>query len=102
MTLSAAAKAKPGGSSSDLVAQAAERLQDLSESLSDVVFKPYVWCEFDNVGDRRLVERVKFNILEIQENFENFVDKKDYSLDVRNVLIGIHHPSRIYFSVWRP
>ncbi len=27
------------------------------------------------------MERVKFNVLEIQENFENFVDKKEYSLE---------------------
>jgi len=68
----------------DLISKAAERLQDLSEVLSDVTFRPFLWCEFDNVvSDRRLIERIKFNILEIQENFENFVDKKDYSLDVR-------------------
>ncbi len=38
-------------------------------------------CEFDNIDGPRLVERVKFNILEIQENFENFVDKKEYSME---------------------
>ena len=65
----------------ELIKRAAEHLQELSDILSDVSFMPHVWCEFDNIGGSRLVERVKFNILEIQENFENFVDKKEYSLD---------------------
>ncbi len=65
----------------DLIRQAADHLQELSDILSDVVFTPHVWCEFDNIDGTRLVERVKFNILEIQENFENFVDKKEYSLE---------------------
>ena len=38
---------------------------------------PHVWCDFNLLGDPRLTERIKFNVLEIQENFENFVDKKD-------------------------
>merc|ERR1719394_2377557 len=38
---------------------------------------PHVWCDFNLLGDPRLTERIKFNVLEIQENFENYVDKKD-------------------------
>jgi hypothetical protein len=30
----------------------------------------------------RLTERMKFNVLEIQENFENYIDKKDTTLSV--------------------
>ena len=29
-----------------------------------------------------MIERAKFNILEIQENFENFLDKKEMALEV--------------------
>merc|ERR1719334_688889 len=41
---------------------------------------PHVWCDFNLLGDPRLTERIKFNVLEIQENFENYVDKKDTTL----------------------
>ena len=34
------------------------------------------------IGGRPLVERIKFNILEIQENFENFLDKKEMTFEV--------------------
>ena len=39
-------------------------------------------CDFDSVGGRSLIERMKFNILEIQENFENFLDKKEMTFEV--------------------
>ena len=45
--------------------------------MSGVPDCPHVWCDFNLLGDPRLTERIKFNVLEIQENFENFVDKKD-------------------------
>lgn len=41
---------------------------------------PHVWCDFNLLGDPRLTERIKFNVLEIQENFENYVDKKDTTM----------------------
>merc|ERR550532_958961 len=48
--------------------------------LSRVPDCPHVWCDFNLLGDPRLTERIKFNVLEIQENFENYVDKKDTTL----------------------
>merc|ERR1712142_711685 len=48
--------------------------------LSGVPDCPHVWCDFNLLGDPRLTERIKFNVLEIQENFENYVDKKDTTM----------------------
>ncbi len=46
-------------------------------------FIQFFRCEFDNIGGTRLIERVKFNILEIQENLENYADKKELMLEVK-------------------
>merc|ERR1712012_182980 len=56
---------------------AVNQFQTLLSVLSGVPDCPHVWCDFNLLGDPRLTERIKFNVLEIQENFENFVDKKD-------------------------
>lgn len=32
-------------------------------------------------GGIKLIERLKFTILEIQENLDNFTDKKDFALE---------------------
>ncbi len=68
--------------SQDLIKAATANLQQLSEILADVTFFPNIWCEFDNIGGASLVERIKFIILEIQENFENYTDKKEYTIEV--------------------
>ena len=47
-------------------------------------------CDFESVGGRALIERMKFNILEIQENFENFLDKKEMTFEVSIIKISIH------------
>ena len=47
--------------------------------INDLRFSPR--CDFVALGGVRLVERIRFNILEIQENFENFSDKKELSLE---------------------
>lgn len=56
---------------------AVTQFQTLLGVLSGVPDCPHVWCDFNLLGDPRLTERIKFNVLEIQENFENYVDKKD-------------------------
>ena len=56
---------------------AVTQFQTLLGVLSRVPDCPHVWCDFNLLGDPRLTERIKFNVLEIQENFENYVDKKD-------------------------
>lgn len=48
----------------------------------------YCRCKFEIIGGRQLVERIKFNILEIQENFENFLDKKEMTFEVSR-FVGI-------------
>ena len=47
-------------------------------------------CDFESVGGRALIERMKFNILEIQENFENFLDKKEMTFEVSIIKISIY------------
>jgi len=54
-----------------------KQFQTLLGVLSGVPDCPHVWCDFNLLGDPRLTERIKFNVLEIQENFDNYVDKKD-------------------------
>merc|ERR1712227_1103414 len=56
---------------------AVNQFQTLLSVLSGVPDCPHVWCDFNLLGDPRLTERIKFNVLEIQENFDNYVDKKD-------------------------
>ena len=46
-------------------------------------------CDFESVGGRALIERMKFNILEIQENFENFLDKKEMTFEVSTIKVSI-------------
>ena len=65
----------------ELINAAAEHLQTLTDILSEDFKYPHVWCNFESVGGRSLVERIKFNILEIQENFENFLDKKEMTFE---------------------
>jgi len=62
------------------LAGATGQFQTLLGVLSTVPDCPHVWCDFNLLGDPRLTERIKFNVLEIQENFENYVDKKDTTL----------------------
>ena len=65
----------------DLINTAADHLQTLTDILSEDFQYPHVWCNFELVGGRSLLERIKFNILEIQENFENFLDKKEMTFE---------------------
>merc|ERR1719402_695448 len=53
------------------------QFRELLTVLASVPDCPFVWCDFALLADPRLTERMKFNVLEIQENFENYVDKKD-------------------------
>merc|ERR1719397_1347205 len=59
---------------------AVTQFQTLLGVLAGVPDCPHVWCDFNLLGDPRLTERIKFNVLEIQENFENYVDKKDTTM----------------------
>ena len=58
------------------VKRAVGHSKTLISVLSGVPDCPHVWCDFNLLGDPRLTERIKFNVLEIQE-FGNYVDKKD-------------------------
>ena len=59
-----------------------QQFKSLLGVLSGVPDCPYVWCDFAFLGDPRLTEKIKFNVLEIQENVENYVDKKDSTMEV--------------------
>ena len=70
------------GQQQELLKAVSDNLQELTDIVSEVACFPYVWCDFQLVGGERLVERVKFCILEIQENLENFADKKETTIGV--------------------
>jgi len=65
---------------SQLLGTALLQFRELLAILATVPDCPLVWCDFSILADPRLTERLKFNVLEIQENFENYVDKKDNAL----------------------
>ena len=75
------------GQQQDLLKAVSDNLQELTDIVSEVACFPYVWCDFQLVGGERLVERVKFCILEIQENLENFADKKETTIGVSVLLL---------------
>ena len=82
MSLAKDKSSNKSGQQQDLLKAVTENLQELTDIVSEVACFPYVWCDFQLVGGERLVERVKFCILEIQENLENFADKKETAIGV--------------------
>ena len=68
--------------SQELVTVITEQLQNLTDILSEDILYPHVWCDLEaTTGGQKLIERLKFTILEIQENLDNFTDKKDFALE---------------------
>ena len=66
----------------NLVMIITEQLQNLTDILSEDIAYPHVWVDLESArGGQRLIERLKFTILEIQENLDNFTDKKDFALE---------------------
>ena len=62
-------------------------------------------CNLTSLGDGKLTERAKFNVLEIQENFENYADKKERTVEVtikRNneTSLKIYASPSIFSSIW--
>nr|XP_040568440.1 LOW QUALITY PROTEIN: protein furry-like [Lepeophtheirus salmonis] len=55
--------------------------QTLTDILSDITKYPHVWCDLNAIGGTRLEERLKFNVLEIHENLENFIDRRDLAME---------------------
>ena len=82
MSLAKDKSSTKSGQQQDLLKAVSDNLQELTDIVSEVACFPYVWCDFQLVGGERLVERVKFCILEIQENLENFADKKETTIGV--------------------
>ena len=66
--------------SPDLVRNIMDQLQNLTDILSEDISYPHVWCDVESAGTK-LMERLKFTILEIQENLDNFSDRKDFALE---------------------
>ena len=66
--------------SPDLVHNIMDQLQNLTDILSEDISYPHVWCDVESSGTK-LMERLKFTILEIQENLDNFSDRKDFALE---------------------
>ncbi len=44
-------------------------------------------CNLISLGGTRITERTKFSIVEIQEMFENYSEKKELTLEVIHILI---------------
>jgi len=59
---------------------AVTQFESLLGVLAGVPECPHVWCDFTLLCNPHLTERIKFNVLEIQENFDNYIDKKDTTL----------------------
>merc|ERR1712223_309753 len=67
--------------SQDLVNVITDQLQNLTDILSEDIAYPHVWCDLEAANSGRLIERLKFTMLEIQENLENFSEKKNFALE---------------------
>ena len=100
MSLAKDKSSNKSGQQQDLLKAVTENLQELTDIVSEVSCFPYVWCDFQLVGGERLVERVKFCILEIQENLENFADKKETAIGVSSTKYNsfIHSLNFLSFS----
>lgn len=58
------------------------RLQAISELLNSRVDIPYVWVTSDSLANTRLNESLRFGMLEIQEHWETYLDRKDHAVEV--------------------
>lgn len=67
--------------SPELVGVITDQLQNLTDILSEELNYPHVWCDLETDKAAKLIERLKFTILEIQENLDNYTDKKDFALE---------------------
>ena len=102
MSLAKDKSSNKSGQQQDLLKAVTENLQELTDIVSEVACFPYVWCDFQLVGGERLVERVKFCILEIQENLENFADKKETAIGVSSTKYNLFiHSISFHFLVPR-
>jgi hypothetical protein len=73
---SAAVTASPGA------ALLGSRLLIVAELLSTQAEPPHVWISPNAVTSPRLTEALRFGMLEIQEHWETFLDRKDHAAEV--------------------
>jgi hypothetical protein len=67
--------------SQELVDTTTEQLQNLTDILSEDIAYPHVWCDFEaSGGGHKMMERIKFTILEIQVN-----KKKNHTFSLQNI-----------------
>lgn len=71
---------RDGSTFSQQLRGAVSQFERLLAVLAGVPECPHVWCDFTLLCNPHLTERIKFNVLEIQENFDNYVDKKETTL----------------------
>jgi hypothetical protein len=67
------------------------RLLVVAELLSAQAEPPHVWISANAVTSPRLTEALRFGMLEIQEHWETFLDRKDHTAEVQ------HMPSLLIF-----
>lgn len=71
--------------------QLGHRISILSDLLSTKEEPPRVWYSQSFPTTPRLLESLRFGVLEVQEHLETFFDRKDHVLEV------MHHQTYIVF-----
>lgn len=64
-------------------AQLGNRISVLSDLLSSKEEPPRIWYSPNYVTTPRLVESLRFGVLEVQEHLDTFFDRKEYILEVK-------------------
>lgn len=59
------------------------RISILSDLLSSKEEPPRIWYSSNYASTPRLVESLRFGVLEVQEHLDTFCDRKDHIMEVR-------------------
>lgn len=68
------------------------RLILVTELLSAQAEPPRVWISGNAVTSSRLTEALRFGMLEIQEHWETFLDRKDHTVEVWCIVHALPFP----------
>lgn len=69
--------------------QLGNRIAMLSELLSTKEEPPRIWYNSNYASMPRLVESLRFGVLEVQEHLDTFFDRKEHIVEV--ILVYIQH-----------
>lgn len=62
------------------------QLASLTDTLASHGDPPLVWFSVERVAGSRLVEALRFGMLELKEHLDTFLDRKDHAAEV-NILL---------------